>query len=276
MTSIGLVSIVMPCFNSAQYVGAAIESLLFQTYSLWELLVVNDGSSDDTYDVIKSFSDPRIKLFSQSNRGVSAARNVGLDSVVGEFITFLDADDTLPNHSLECRVNFLNQHRNVSIVAGSINRCNSDMSHVLSIDQFTYQGFLLEPLARLSQSVFTLPFYMFRSSSLGNIRFNPSFSHCEDILFFLQISEYSGLFLNSIDLCVYNYRTGHPSAMSDMASMNSCLIRLNRYISSRNKISLLSKLISRFRIARIVSLQYASLGAYLMIPVSFIRVILAL
>ena len=276
MTLKGLVSIILPCFNSEQYVGSAIKSVLMQTYSLWELLVINDGSTDASLEVIMSFSDPRIKIFSQHNQGVSAARNVGLSSVNGEFITFLDADDTLPEDSLQYRVDHLNQHHSVSIVAGSINRCNSDLTQVLSIDHFTYQGYLLEPLARLSQSVFTLPFFLFRSSSLGNILFDHSFSHCEDILFFLQISEASNLYLESIDPCIYNYRTGHASAMSDMASMNMCLIRLNRYISSRNRISLVSRFIARLRIAKIVSLQYISMGAYLMALVSFLRAILAL
>ena len=255
----GLVSIVLPCYNSETFIVAAIESVLNQSYDFWELLVVNDGSCDSTLDLVRRFSDTRIHVYSQHNLGVSAARNVGLRLARGEFITFLDSDDTLPPNSLYWRVVRLNKNPHVSVVSGAIRRFDSNTKKPISVDHFSYNGYLLEPLARLSPSVFTLPFYMFRSSSLGGVCFNTAFSHCEDILFFLQMCTANDLYLESISPVVYNYRTGHTSAMSDLASMNKCLLTLNQFISSNDKISLYSKLVARVRIAKIVFLQYLAL-----------------
>jgi glycosyltransferase involved in cell wall biosynthesis len=250
-----LVSILLPCYNSQKFILSAINSVLSQSYIFWELLIINDGSHDSTLDLISQFSDSRINVYSQNNLGVSAARNFGLSLARGEFITLLDSDDTLPPDSLSNRVQYLNENPHVSVVSGAICRFDEDMSSLVKVDRFSYSGYMLEPLARLSPSVFTLPFYMFRSCHLGSALFNTSLSHCEDILFFLQLCTVNDLYLDSISSPVYNYRTGHPSAMSDLVSMNRCLLILNQYISSNSRISLFSKLVARIRIAKIVFLQ---------------------
>ncbi len=106
----GLVSIMMPAFNAARYIGGAIESILVQTYSNWELLVVNDGSTDATAEVAARFTDPRIKLINKGNGGESSARNVALDNSIGEFIAYLDADDAYLPHHLASTISYLESH----------------------------------------------------------------------------------------------------------------------------------------------------------------------
>ncbi len=86
-----------------RYVREAIESLIAQSYSNWELIVVDDGSIDSTETIINSIDDSRVRYIYQQNGGVSSARNRGLDMVRGDYITFLDADDTLPVDSLKER-----------------------------------------------------------------------------------------------------------------------------------------------------------------------------
>lgn len=89
-----LVTIITPAYNAAPYIAETIRSVLAQTYTNWEYLVVNDGSKDDTAAVIAPFlSDPRIRLITQDNAGVSVARNNGLAQAKGEYIALLDADD---------------------------------------------------------------------------------------------------------------------------------------------------------------------------------------
>lgn len=87
-----LVSVVIPAYNCAQYLSRAIDSALFQTYSNIECIVVDDGSTDDTAGIIKSFGT-RIRSFNQANAGASAARNTGIAAAKGKYIAFLDADD---------------------------------------------------------------------------------------------------------------------------------------------------------------------------------------
>jgi len=98
-----LVSIIMPAYNSAQFIGKAVESALQQTYPRCELIVINDGSTDETREVLRPFMG-RIRYIDQERRGASAARNTGLAAASGEFIAFLDADDLLPRRAMEQRL----------------------------------------------------------------------------------------------------------------------------------------------------------------------------
>lgn len=88
------ISIVMPCYNCATHLPASIGSVMAQTFADWELIVVDDGSSDASAAIVAAIDDPRIHLIRQANAGVSAARNRALDEAGGEYIAFLDADDT--------------------------------------------------------------------------------------------------------------------------------------------------------------------------------------
>jgi glycosyltransferase involved in cell wall biosynthesis len=106
----GLVSVMMPAYNAEQYIGPAIESVLAQSYPDWELLIVNDGSTDRTADIVTQFTDPRIKVSHQANGGEAAARNLALEQMQGEFVAFLDADDVYLTHHLEGTVDYLQTH----------------------------------------------------------------------------------------------------------------------------------------------------------------------
>lgn len=95
----GLVSVMMPAYNAQSYIGQAIESVLAQQYRKWELIIVDDGSTDDTAAVIAHYADPRIRCVHQPNGGEAMARNRALQEMQGEFVAFLDADDLfLPEH----------------------------------------------------------------------------------------------------------------------------------------------------------------------------------
>ena len=105
-----LVSVMMPVYNAQDYLAQAVDSVLGQTYENWELVIVDDGSTDRSAEIAKSYADPRIRLFRQENAGESVARNQALLHMTGEYVAFLDADDYfLPNH-LELSVGYLMDH----------------------------------------------------------------------------------------------------------------------------------------------------------------------
>ena len=101
-----LVSIIMPTFNRADTINRAIRSVQAQTFSDWELIVVDDGSTDDTAELIEG-CDPRLKLIRQNNQGTAGARNTGLCASAGSYLAFLDSDDEWLPHHLELCVSFL-------------------------------------------------------------------------------------------------------------------------------------------------------------------------
>nr|WP_321984816.1 glycosyltransferase [uncultured Lichenicoccus sp.] len=94
------VSIIVPCYNVRDYVGATLNSLLAQTHPHWNAIVIDDGSTDGTAELVRGYADPRIRLVRQANQGVSAARNHGVALAGGESILFLDADDWLAPDAL--------------------------------------------------------------------------------------------------------------------------------------------------------------------------------
>lgn len=96
-------SIIIPTYNSSSVISCAIESVIAQTYSDWELIIIDDGSSDSTHDICMRYvsGDSRINYIKQTNQGPSSARNHGIDFASGEFITFLDSDDTYEPTFLE-------------------------------------------------------------------------------------------------------------------------------------------------------------------------------
>ena len=100
MTTIPLVSVIMPLYNKRPYVKRAITSIQQQTFSNWELIIVDNGSTDGSTDEIPC-DDPKIRFFQQTNRGPGAARNLGISMAQGEFVTFLDADDYYYPNKLE-------------------------------------------------------------------------------------------------------------------------------------------------------------------------------
>lgn len=109
MTS-GLVSVMMPAYNAGRYIADAIQSVVAQSYPHWELLVVDDGSTDETAAIAAGVADPRIRLLRKENGGESTARNMALEHARGEFVAFLDADDAWFPHHLDVTVGYLRTH----------------------------------------------------------------------------------------------------------------------------------------------------------------------
>ncbi len=108
-----LVGIIMPLFNKGKYVKRAVESVLTQTYSRWELIIVDDGSTDNSVDEIP-MGDPRIKLFRNKNLGPAAARNFGATQTSADILCFLDADDYFYIDKIEHDVGLFNQYPAIS------------------------------------------------------------------------------------------------------------------------------------------------------------------
>ena len=103
-------SIIIPAYNLENYIAAALQSVLVQTFQDFEIIIVDDGSSDETVSIIQSFHDPRIRLVSQVNGGVSRARNAGMKKAVGAYIAFMDGDDYWYPEHLELAADFFNRH----------------------------------------------------------------------------------------------------------------------------------------------------------------------
>jgi len=111
-----LVSIIIPCFRQAHFLGEAIESVLAQSYPHFEIVVVDDGSPDNPIQVVKRYSS--VRYLRQNNRGVGGARNSGIQTSTGEYLVFLDADDRLLPNCLQANLKAFQEHPDAGFVCG--------------------------------------------------------------------------------------------------------------------------------------------------------------
>jgi len=249
-----LVSIIMPVYNGERYIKEAIESVINQTYKNWELIIVNDGSRDTTEKIIKLFDEKRIKYIYQENRGVSIARNKGLDIAKGEFITFLDADDFLPSRSIEARVKYLNKNKDIDIVDGIVLIKDEKLHKTLRKYKPYYKGKLLPKLLKLDDRVFFNVSYFLRSKNY-DIRFNEKMTHVEDLLFYIELSKEYNLVYGYIDEEVLWYRSGNVSAISNLDGIENGYLQLLKKLEYL-KMNKQSILYLQFKLSKIMFLTW--------------------
>ena len=115
-----LVSVIIPAHNYGHFIGSALDSLAAQTFQNWECIVVDDGSSDNTPEVVQNYArkDDRVRYLRQENSRQAAARNNGVRNSTGKYFQFLDADDLIERRKLEQQVDYLERHPDVDIVYG--------------------------------------------------------------------------------------------------------------------------------------------------------------
>jgi glycosyltransferase involved in cell wall biosynthesis len=123
-----LVSVVVPAYNYGMFISGALESLRTQTYTNWECVVVDDGSTDDTAEVVARLAkcEPRLRYVRQENQRQAVARNTGLADARGKYVQFLDADDFIESQKLERQVRYLEEHPEVDIVYGGARYFRTD------------------------------------------------------------------------------------------------------------------------------------------------------
>ncbi len=112
------VSVIIPAYNQARYVRKAIQSVFEQTFPNFELIVVDDGSTDETPQILASIIDPRMRVIRQPNAGLSAARNTGVRESTAPLVTLLDSDDFFLPDKLSVQKEYLDTHPEIGMVSG--------------------------------------------------------------------------------------------------------------------------------------------------------------
>lgn len=249
-----MVSVIMPVYNGEKYLDISIRSVLNQSLSDFELIIIDDGSTDNSHNIITSYTDNRIKCISQKNMGVSVARNQGLDVSRGCYITFLDSDDMLPPNSLEMRVLFLQNNPEYNLVDGKISLRDKDMENEIRLYSPDYRGNLLHELLNLNDKVFFNVCYLFKRELTREIRFEPDMSHAEDLNYYIQMSAAYQVQYASIQDEIYFYRKGHESAMSNISSLENGYSQLVQSVGKLSGIPFWKLFIFKAKIAKIMTL----------------------
>ena len=252
-TRIPTISVILPVFNAEKYIRSAIQSVLDQSFLNWELLIVNDGSTDDTKNIIESFDDVRIRVFNQGNNGVSSARNRGLAAMKGAYFCFLDADDVLPKRSLEVRLDRFLVNSELSFVDGVVSIRSEDMKLELSQYKPVIEGNVFSSLVRLTGECFFGPSWMIKREEGGTYTFQEGLTHGEDLCFYLSLAKHRNY--GFVEEEILWYRKGHNSAMTNVVGLEKgyhFLYGYAKYLGASNvDLTYLKK-----RIRRIVFLSY--------------------
>ena len=202
------VSVMMPAYNAAEFIAQAIESVLAQTFEDWELVIVDDGSRDDTYAIAARYQDARIRIIRQKNGGESVARNTALEHMRGALVAFLDADDLfLPDH-LALTVDFLQNNPLDDAVYTDGYYCNTQGERLkpLSADRRgPFAGDIFEEVVRASD-VFGPPTCVLLRRAIvddHNLRFDPEIVIGPDWDFMTRYSEHARFGHISAHTCLY-------------------------------------------------------------------------
>ena len=209
-----LVSIIVPMYNSEKYIVRCIDSLLEQSYENIEIIVVDDGSSDNGVDIIKKYSDNRINIYQKKNEGVSATRNFGIEKSNGDFLLFVDSDDYVSKDIVEIMVDKI---KNIN----SMVFCNNDEIWSNRVEKrilFTGDNVQLDKtnvlrvIASGKAGLVCSKLVSNRVIKENNIMFDKNLKVGEDQLFFLKVAQYTKEF-KYVNKSLYFYdRTNENSA----------------------------------------------------------------
>lgn len=201
------ISVIIPTYNNGEYLTEAISSILSQTKTVDEIIIVDDGSTDNTSEIISKLKEPKIRYFKQNNSGVSEARNNGIRHATGDYIAFLDADDRWRPKMIEMQAQTLDCHPEIIMCFTNFIRFVEPTGAYLS-EQFSFYPELskCQLLPSTIEGVFLIqndafcelinfgelpgftPATMFRKAAITGIEFNPELKICEDAAFILRIA----------------------------------------------------------------------------------------
>lgn len=207
------VTVVIPAYNRSQALRPTIDSVLAQTFTDWELLVVDDGSTDDTGDVVRSCTDPRIRYLRQANAGHSAARNLGLEHARGELLAFLDHDDRWLPEKLARQVQYLDRHPEVVLVYAEWEAVDEDSVYQGPGKKVVVEGEAWKELLTEHNFVHSMSLPLLRTEQVRRVGgFRAEMDICDDLDLFLRLARLGPF--GFVPEVLLQYNVGRPDQQS--------------------------------------------------------------
>ncbi|WP_114689330.1 glycosyltransferase family 2 protein [Polynucleobacter necessarius] len=224
------ITVVLPTYNRSEFIGDAIRSVLAQTYTKFELIIVDDGSGDDTESIVKTFSDPRIIYCYQPNSGRSIARNNAIAIARGKYIAFIDSDDMYLPRKLEIQYRLLERTPSTDMVYTSAKCINRDGSYLSQNYRATISGAIYTSIAFFRPVTIILPTVMLRKSIFNQIgNFDQNMNRFEDTDMWRRVSKVSHIVALPEFTCLIRTHEQNSLATQDPRSILEAL----RYYSNK-------------------------------------------
>ena len=204
------VSVIIPIYNRGSLLRRTIDSVCEQSFPDWELLLVDDGSSDDTPQICRSYTDPRVRYLPQPNGGQAVARNHGLSLARGEYVAFLDHDDWWEPQKLRLQAEYLDAHPEAVLVYGRVRHVNEEGHDCGVVDGPKPSGSVYRELLIHHNFLYTMSLPMMRADAVREVGgFDPTTDISDDIDLFLKLALRAAFgFLPDVLL---NYNIGNAS-----------------------------------------------------------------
>jgi len=211
-----LISVIIPMYNTAGFIEQTVKSVLTQTYGNFEVVVVDDGSTDDGAKLVALLqeADPRVKYIYQNNQGVSAARNTAMENASGEYLAFLDSDDLWEPHKLEKQIRRIETTGMEACYCGYRMFCGDEMGR--AFPERYYEGKILPQVIMEKVSVWTSTIVIKKSIVTdNNITFRPGLNWSEDMEFFCKLMYICNFCCVRDTLALYRQRPNSLSVLPD-------------------------------------------------------------
>ena len=242
-----LVTVLMPVYNGSKYLGEAIRSIINQTFTDFEFLIIDDGSTDYSLEIIKSFDDKRIRLVeNEKNLGQSATLNKGINLAVGKYIARMDQDDISINLRLEQQINLIDGDENLGLVSTGFRLINSRgefesnpiWNKLMNSAEVELELFLGNPIAH--------PSVMFRKVVVQEIGgYNETIKyHCEDYNLWHKLAESHLLAIVPEPLVYIRKHLDNATAIADKRHLNAAQMSIHRCICDKLQIATSQKAVS--------------------------------
>jgi glycosyltransferase involved in cell wall biosynthesis len=248
-----LVSIIIPTYNRADLIGETIQSVIDQSYKSWELIIVDDGSTDDSKNYITKFKDERIRYYTIEHCGIlGKVRNVGISHAKGDYIAFLDSDDLWLPQKLEYQLTLLDQYPNASFVFGHGEQFGPGAIPPPELESL-FVGNIFLPLLLEERFVFYVPTVLFKKKNLKQTGLiSENLRSAGDINFFLRMGHrFEGIFSNTIIVKIRKHKQSHSGSLE--------LVAYQEYLEIIKNF-LHEKLLTFTQFAQLASKQYYKLG----------------
>lgn len=206
------VSIIIPTYNSENTIAETVASVQKQSFTDWELIVIDDGSQDDTVRVVKEIAESRLELFVCENGGVSVARNRGIAKAEGEYIAFLDADDLWDSNKLASQVEALETNPKAHVAYSWTNYIDEHGKLLFSGPRFSYQGNVLKQLLQ-KNFLLNASNILIRRDALKLVQgFDPDLTYAADWDFYIRLAK------NFNFILVPEYQTYYRQSANSMST----------------------------------------------------------
>jgi glycosyltransferase involved in cell wall biosynthesis len=229
-----LISIIMPAFNAAPYIREAIESVIAQDHANWELIVVNDGSTDDTAVILEGYHDARIKVIHQSKQGIGAARNAALAIMQGEFMATLDADDVLPQRSLSSRLGVLLDDPTLSFADGAVITMDGTLQNIIRTYTPSFRGEPFLELFLLRGTCFFGATWLIRLEPGMILKYDSVMTHGEDLMLYIELAQ--GRRYSYTNEVVLLYRRTGNTVMTKVDGLAKGYAHIGRWMNDRHRL----------------------------------------